>query len=339
VTSIETSAAGVTRSSVEPETDPRLAAIVAAPTDCELANPRDPSAFETEATASSEDDQRTSSETSWTVASVNVAVALIRWPVPSAIDGFAGVTAIETTAAGVTVRLEEPAIPAKVAEIVAPPIEAACASPRSGAASETEAAAEEEVQAAASVRSCFVPSEKRPVAEKARSVPRAIEGFVGVTWTATRTALVTARLVEPETPENETETVVPPTPTPLARPCSPRAPENEATAVSEDCQRTCAESSCVEPSVKTPVAANRTVVPSAIDGFVGVTSIAASEALETVSEVEPAMPPKAAEIVDEPAPTPLARPALPAEFETSATAGSEDDHVAWSVRSTVRASE
>jgi len=58
----------------------------------------------------------------------------------------------------------------------------------------------------------------------------------------------------------------------------------------------------------------------------------------TLSEVEPAIPPKAAEIVDEPAPMPLARPALPAAFETSATAGSEDDHVAWSVRSTVRAS-
>lgn len=77
------------------------------------------------------------------------------WLVPSAIEGFAGVTAIDTKVAGVTVRLLDPLIAPDVALMLAFPTATAFTSP----VLETVAvAAEEELQVAVLVRSCVLPS-------------------------------------------------------------------------------------------------------------------------------------------------------------------------------------
>ncbi len=53
--------------------------------------------------------------------SLNVPVAENCWVVPAAIEGLAGLTAIETTAGGVTVKVAEPVMEPDVAEMVAVP--------------------------------------------------------------------------------------------------------------------------------------------------------------------------------------------------------------------------
>ena len=65
------------------------------------------------------------------VLSVYVPVAVNCCSVPGAIDGFAGVTAIDTRTAGVTVSVVEPLIPVpgSVAVIVVAPVEVLEASP------------------------------------------------------------------------------------------------------------------------------------------------------------------------------------------------------------------
>jgi hypothetical protein len=65
----------------------------------------------------------------------------------------------------------------------------------------------------------------------------------------------------------------------------------------------------VVPSLKVPVAVNCCVAPLVIDGFAGVTAMDCSVAAVTVRVVEPAMDDDVAEIVDDPTPAPVARPA------------------------------
>lgn len=75
--------------------------------------------------------------------------------VPSAIEGFAGVTAIETMVAGVTVRLLEPLIAPDVALMLALPTARALTSPLLVTVA---VVAKEELQVAVLVRSCVLPS-------------------------------------------------------------------------------------------------------------------------------------------------------------------------------------
>jgi hypothetical protein len=69
-------------------------------------------------------------------------------------------------------------------------------------------------------------------------------------------------------------------------------------------------STCLELSLNVPVAVNCCVAPLVIRGFAGVTAIDTSVAAFTVSSVEPVMLPTVAEIVEVPAPTPVASPVL-----------------------------
>lgn len=55
------------------------------------------------------------------VLSLKVPVATNGWVIPKEIMGIAGVTAIETNVAGVTVAIVEPVIEPTVAEILLPP--------------------------------------------------------------------------------------------------------------------------------------------------------------------------------------------------------------------------
>ena len=115
----------------------------------------------------------------------------------------------------------------------------------------------------------------------------------------------------------------------------PRAFEIVATPSADDDQITDVVRSWVVASVKTPVAVNSCVVPFAMLGSGGVTSMESRVADVTVSVVVPVSAPKAAVIVVEPTATALARPWEPMAFEIVAIPGSEDDHVADAVRSWV----
>ena len=78
------------------------------------------------------------------------------WVLPAATDGFAGVTAIETSVAAVTVRVVEPTTLPEVAEIVVEPIFSVVARP---VAFIVAAAVLEEAQVTLAVRFCVLLSE------------------------------------------------------------------------------------------------------------------------------------------------------------------------------------
>ena len=85
--------------------------------------------------------------------------------VPFAIDGVAGVTAIDTSVAAVTVRVVLPLIAPLVAEMTVVPAATLVARPAEPAAFEMVAvAAVAEAQVTMAVRFCVVPSPYVPVA-------------------------------------------------------------------------------------------------------------------------------------------------------------------------------
>src|SRR5687768_4325653 len=96
---------------------------------------------------------------------------------------------------------------------------------------------------------------------------------VGVTSIDTRVASVTVNVVSPVTSPLVAETVALPTPVVVAMPFEPAALLTIAIALSDDAQVACAVRSCVELSVKTPVAVNCAVVPAAAFVRLGVISI------------------------------------------------------------------
>jgi hypothetical protein len=117
---IEVRVAGVTCSEVEPLMEPFFAAIVVAPTPALLARP----VALIVAIMAAEEDQVVRGEEvrSWVELSVKVPVAVNCCVSPLAIDGWAGVTVIETKAAGVTVSGTEPEVEPKVAVMVTLPV-------------------------------------------------------------------------------------------------------------------------------------------------------------------------------------------------------------------------
>src|SRR5262245_65188302 len=130
-----------------------------------------------------------------------------------------------------------------------------------------------------------------------------------------------------------------PAPTAVPNPCEPGAFETETTAGTELNQVTWSVRSWVVASVKTPVAVNCPDVPRATVRFDGVTSMLASVAPVTVRLVDPVTPSFDAVIVATPAPRPVARPSLPAAFDTVATAPLELSQATCAVRSWTVASE
>src|SRR5258708_11037185 len=114
--------------------------------------------------------------------------------------GPAGVTAMLTSVAAVTVSVVEPAMSENgcVAVIVAVPSPSPLATPSLPAALETVAIEADDVdQLTVVVRSCVVPSVYVPVAVKPSVVPFAMLAVGGVTAMLTSVAAVTVSVVEP----------------------------------------------------------------------------------------------------------------------------------------------
>src|SRR5213593_716693 len=123
-------------------------------------------------------------------------VALNCFVAPLAIVGFTGVTAIDTSAAGPTVKLALPVTPTQVALIWEVPWAIPVARPT---ALIIATAAFEETHVTELVRLWVLPSEYVPVAANCCVVPLAIDGFAGVTAIDTNAAGPTVRLVLPVT--------------------------------------------------------------------------------------------------------------------------------------------
>ena len=114
------------------------------------------------------------------VPSEKVPVAVSCAVVPFAIEGFAGVTAIEVRTAEVTVTVLAPDTPPRVAVIVALPTPIPVTRPWLPGASLTVASdGAEETQVTNAVRFWVVPSEKSPVAMSCSLVP---VGDCGIGW-------------------------------------------------------------------------------------------------------------------------------------------------------------
>src|SRR5262249_25500177 len=138
------------------------------------------------------------------VLSVKVPVAVNCSVSPLGTDGFAGVTAMETSAAGVTVSTVEPLIFPIVAVILNVPIDAAVARPAAliGAVACGGEFCGREVQVTWSLTSSVEPSVNVPVAVNAWVSPFGTLGLLGDTAIETSAAGLTVRTVEPEMPLN-----------------------------------------------------------------------------------------------------------------------------------------
>ena len=126
--------------------------------------------------------------------SLNVPVAVNCFVVPTAMLEFAGVTAIETRVAEVTVSVAVPLIPPDVAVMVEVPGPVLLANP---VASMVATEVEEEDQVT-EVSNCVLPSSKLPTAVNGRVVPTEIDGVVGVTAMETRCAGTTVKVLVSE---------------------------------------------------------------------------------------------------------------------------------------------
>ena len=210
---IDCSVAAVTVSKVEPEIDDDVAVIVEVPTPAPVASP----AALIVAVVVVPEDQVTLDVTFCVVPSLNVPVAVNCCVAPLAIDGFAGVTAIDCSVAAVTVSKVEPLIEDDVAVIVELPTPAPVARP---AALIVAVVVVPEDQVTVDVKFCVVPSLNVPVAVNCCVAPLAIDGFAGVTAIDCRVAAVTVRVVEPLIAPDVALIVEVPTPAPVARPAA-----------------------------------------------------------------------------------------------------------------------
>jgi hypothetical protein len=152
---------------------------------------------------------------SWVVRFVYVPVAVNCWVRPAATLGFAGVTAIETSAAWSTVSVVLPVTDADVAETVVVPTAMVVASPP---AAIVAAAVFEDTHVAEDVRSRVDRSVYVPVAVNCCVSPAATLGFGGVTAIETSAAGRTFSVVLPVTDPDVAEIVVVPCTRVVARP-------------------------------------------------------------------------------------------------------------------------
>jgi hypothetical protein len=163
-------------------------------------------------------------------------------------------------------------------------------------------------------------------------------GIAGDTSIDTSVAFVTVKTVLPLTPLLVADTVVLPAEIVVARPFEPAALLTFATAPSDESQVTCVVRSCIESSVKRPVAVNCCVCPFATPGVAGDTSIDTSVASVTVNVVPPVTFPLVADTVVLPTDAVVTRPYEPTELLTVATAPADDAQVTCVVRSCVESS-
>jgi len=125
VMAIDTNAAAVTVRTLEPVTVPEVALIVVVPIPVLVARP----ALSTVAVEVMADDHATVALRSWVLPSVNVPVAVNCCLVPSAIEGLAGITAIDASTAALTVNVVLPVTEPEVARIFAVPVPKLVAKP------------------------------------------------------------------------------------------------------------------------------------------------------------------------------------------------------------------
>src|SRR5216684_3780152 len=236
--------------------------------------------------------------------SLNVPVAVNCCVAPLVIEGFAGVTAMEVSVAGVTVSSVEPVMLPLVAEIVEVPVPTAVPSPVLLIVA-TVAVAEAH---AALPSTCVELSLNVPVAVNCCVAPLGIDGFAGVTAMEVSVAAVTVSTAVFEvTPLCVAVMLVEPVPTLVARPV---LVPMVATVVVPEAHVAVVVMSSVLASENVPTALNCCVAPLVIDGFAGVTASDTSVAGVTVSSVEPVMLPLVAEIVEVPTPAAVASPVL-----------------------------
>jgi len=194
VIAIETSDAAVMVRTVEPVTDPEVALMVAVPVAMLVARP----VLLTVAVEVASELHVAVEVRFCELPSVNVPVAANCCVVPSEIDGLAGVTAIETNAAGVTVNVVLPAIEPEVAMILAEPVPTALANPCELATLLTVATmVVSELHCTVFVMFCVMPLLNVPVAVNCCVVPKGMLGIPGVTAIETKAADVTVSVVEP----------------------------------------------------------------------------------------------------------------------------------------------
>ena len=215
VIAIETSDAAVMVRTVEPVTDLEVALMVAVPVAMLVARP----VLLTVAVEVAFELHVAVEVRFCELPSVNVPVAVNCCVVPSEIDGLAGVTAIETNAAAVTVNVVLPAIEPEVAVILAEPVPTALANPCELAALLTVATVVvSELHCTVFVMFCVLPLVNVPVAVNCCVVPKGMLGIAGVAAIETKAADVTFSVVEPVTDPDIAVAVVLPTATLVASP-------------------------------------------------------------------------------------------------------------------------
>ncbi len=175
---METRCAVETVSPVEPLTEPKVALMVVLPAATLEARP----CALMVAAAALRDVQVTVVVMSCVLLSVKVPVAVNCLVVPTAMLEFAGVTAMETRVAALTVSVAVPLTPPDEAVMVAVPVPVLLANPvESMVAIEVED--EDQVSG---VSNCMLPSSKLPTAVNCTVVPSAMVGAAGVTAIETR---------------------------------------------------------------------------------------------------------------------------------------------------------
>ncbi len=250
VTAIDWSTAAVTVRPVEPEIVPRVADIVTGPGETAVANP----VLQIVAQVVSEEAQVT-----WLVKfsvdpSDKVPVAVNCSVSPAGRLVLAGVTAIDSRTAAVTVKLVEPVMVPSVAEIVTGPGDTAVANPVLLIVAQVVS---EEAQVTSVVKFSVEPSDNVPVAVNCSVSPVERLVLTGVTAIDWRTAAVTVRPVEPEIVPSVAEIVTGPGETAVANPVLLIV----AHVVSEDAQVTWLVKFSVDLSENVPVAVNCSVCP------------------------------------------------------------------------------
>lgn len=195
VTAIEVSEAAETARTVAPVIEPDVAWIVDEPTPTPLARP----VLEIVAMLVVREDQVTELVMFWVVPSLYLPVA-VNWSVsPFAMEGFAGVTAIDDRVAPVTVSIVEAVTEPDAAWIVDEPTAMALARP-AGETVATDGVSDDQVTEL--VRFWVLPSLKVPLAVNCCVVFLVTVGLAGVTAIDLSVAAATVKVIEPITLPN-----------------------------------------------------------------------------------------------------------------------------------------
>jgi len=221
---------------VDPLIAPSVAEIVVVPV---ARLPTEPRLFMV-AVAGLEEPQRTESVRSCVLLSLKVPVAVNCLVVPTAILEFAGVTAIDTNAALLTLSEAVPVTEPEIALMVDDPVPTAVARPE-GLMVAVPGSDDVHVT---DVKSCVLPSSKVPTALNCCSVPKAIAAAFGSTSIDIRCAATTVKVVVSLRDPTVAVTVVCPAPAVVATP----EPLILATELEEELQVTPLARSCADPS-------------------------------------------------------------------------------------------